>query len=111
MPTYQYQCRDCGHEFERFQKFSEDPLTVCPACEGVIKRVIQNVGVVFKGSGWYINDSRKPASTPSAEASSTDADKAKPAEAKPDAGAPAPSSADKPAKATEKSKPAAAAAT
>ncbi len=61
MPTYQYRCRDCGHGFEQFQKFSEDPLTVCPACEGYVQRVIQNVGVVFKGSGWYINDSRTPA--------------------------------------------------
>lgn len=59
MPTYQYQCRDCGHAFEQFQKFSEDPLTDCPACAGSVQRVIQNVGVVFKGSGWYINDSRK----------------------------------------------------
>lgn len=61
MPTYQYQCRDCGHAFETFQKFSDDPLTKCPACNGSIQRVIQNVGVVFKGSGWYITDSRKPA--------------------------------------------------
>jgi putative FmdB family regulatory protein len=60
MPTYQYQCRDCGHGFEQFQKFSDDPLTDCPTCEGTVQRVIQNVGVVFKGSGWYINDSRKP---------------------------------------------------
>ena len=60
MPTYQYQCRDCGHGFEQFQKFSDDPLTVCPVCEGRVQRVIQNVGVVFKGSGCYINDSRKP---------------------------------------------------
>lgn len=61
MPTYQYQCRDCGHAFERFQKFSDDPLTDCPECDGTVQRVIQNVGVVFKGSGWYITDSRKPA--------------------------------------------------
>jgi putative FmdB family regulatory protein len=60
MPTYHYQCRDCGHSFDQFQKFSEDPLTVCPSCGGTVHRVIQNVGVVFKGSGWYINDSRKP---------------------------------------------------
>jgi putative FmdB family regulatory protein len=59
MPTYHYQCRDCGHSFDQFQKFSEDPLTVCPECEGAVQRVIQNVGVVFKGSGWYITDSRK----------------------------------------------------
>ena len=59
MPTYHYQCRDCGHSFDQFQKFSEDPLSVCPSCGGAIQRVIQNVGVVFKGSGWYITDSRK----------------------------------------------------
>jgi putative FmdB family regulatory protein len=76
MPTYHYQCRDCGHSFDQFQKFSEDPLTVCPSCGGTVQRVIQNVGVVFKGSGWYINDSRKstePASDGSAKKDSTKA--------------------------------------
>ncbi|MEZ4500743.1 MAG: FmdB family zinc ribbon protein [Thermomicrobiales bacterium] len=58
MPTYHYRCTECGHSFDQFQKFSEDPLTVCPECEGLIKRVLQPVGIVFKGSGWYINDSR-----------------------------------------------------
>jgi putative FmdB family regulatory protein len=65
MPTYHYQCRDCGHSFDQFQKFSEDPLTVCPSCGGAVQRVIQNVGVVFKGSGWYITDSRKSSDTSS----------------------------------------------
>ena len=59
MPTYQYQCRDCGLGFEQYQKFSDDSLSECPTCEGTVRRVIQNVGIVFKGSGWYINDSRK----------------------------------------------------
>ncbi len=59
MPTYQYRCSDCGHEFDQYQKFSESALTVCPSCNGSIRRVIQPVGVVFKGSGWYINDSKK----------------------------------------------------
>ena len=58
MPTYLYECADCRNRFEQFQKFSEDSLTTCPTCEGVLRRVIQNVGVVFKGSGWYITDSR-----------------------------------------------------
>ncbi len=71
MPTYQYQCRNCGHAFEQFQKFSDDPLTVCPECEGPVQRVIQNVGVVFKGSGWYINDSRKSNSSNSSSEKST----------------------------------------
>lgn len=78
MPTYLYRCKGCEHEFEQFQKFVEDPLTECPECGQAIKRVIQPVGVVFKGSGWYINDSRKPApesesAGPKAEAKSTDA--------------------------------------
>lgn len=58
MPTYTYQCDDCGHSFDAFQKFSDDALTVCPSCEGTIRRVIQPTPIVFKGSGWYINDSK-----------------------------------------------------
>jgi len=79
MPTYTYQCDSCGHGFETVQRFADDPLTECPECGAPIRRVIQPVGVVFKGSGWYITDSRpkssgegadgstKPASTPSAD--------------------------------------------
>lgn len=59
MPTYQYRCAECSHRFEQFQKFSEDPLTECPVCGKAVRRVIQPVGVVFKGSGWYITDNRK----------------------------------------------------
>ena len=77
MPTYQYQCRDCGHGFEQFQKFSDDPLTECPSCQGTIQRVIQNVGVVFKGTGWYINDSRKPAGEKATAAGKTDSPESK----------------------------------
>jgi putative FmdB family regulatory protein len=58
MPTYTYQCADCGVAFDQFQKFAEDPLTVCPTCHGLVKRVIHPVGIVFKGAGWYITDSR-----------------------------------------------------
>lgn len=60
MPTYSYRCADCGHEFDQVQKITEDPLRDCPSCGGGVKRVIHPVGVVFKGSGWYITDSRKP---------------------------------------------------
>jgi putative FmdB family regulatory protein len=59
MPTYEYQCKTCGHHFERVQRFSDDPITECPTCGGVVKRVIHPAGVIFKGSGWYITDSRK----------------------------------------------------
>jgi putative FmdB family regulatory protein len=58
MPTYTYQCDSCGHGFETVQRFADDPLTECPECGASIRRVIQPVGVVFKGSGWYITDSR-----------------------------------------------------
>jgi putative FmdB family regulatory protein len=58
MPTYSYHCDSCGHDFEAVQRFADDPLTECPQCGSPIRRVIQPVGVVFKGSGWYITDSR-----------------------------------------------------
>lgn len=59
MPTYVYKCDDCDYTFEARQSFSDDPLTECPTCEmGEVRRVIHNVGVVFKGSGFYITDSR-----------------------------------------------------
>ncbi len=67
MPTYHYRCSDCGHSFDFFQRFADDPLTSCPECTGAIRRVVQPVGIVFKGSGWYVNDSRenkKSTSTP-----------------------------------------------
>lgn len=60
MPTYTYRCDSCGHQFETVQRFTEDALTECPTCGAAIRRVIQPVGVVFKGSGWYITDSRAP---------------------------------------------------
>ena len=60
MPTYQYSCTDCGHFFEAVQSFSDDSLTVCPECEGRLRKVFNAVGVVFKGSGFYRNDSRGP---------------------------------------------------
>ncbi|MDX6204469.1 MAG: hypothetical protein QOF39_526 [Frankiales bacterium] len=68
MPTYQYVCNDCGESLEAVQKFSDDALTECPACGGKLRKVYSAVGVVFKGSGFYRNDSRSSstASTPAA---------------------------------------------
>ena len=63
MPTYQYVCNDCGESLEAVQKFSDDALTVCPSCEGKLRKVYSAVGVVFKGSGFYRNDSRSTGST------------------------------------------------
>ena len=61
MPTYQYACTECDHAFEQFQSFSDDALSVCPRCEGRLRKVYNAVGVVFKGSGFYRNDSRADA--------------------------------------------------
>ena len=65
MPTYQYACRECGHAFEQFQSFSDDALSECPECAGRLRKVFNAVGVVFKGSGFYRTDSRKPEKTES----------------------------------------------
>jgi putative FmdB family regulatory protein len=58
VPTDQYACTECGHAFEQFQSFSEDALSVCPSCNGKLRKLFNAVGVVFKGSGFYRNDSR-----------------------------------------------------
>ena len=63
MPTYQYACTECDHAFEQFQSFTEDALTVCPRCEGRLRKVFNAVGVVFKGSGFYRTDSRNGGSS------------------------------------------------
>lgn len=70
MPTYEYLCRTCGHHFERVQRFADAPLTECPQCSGEVRRVIHPAGIVFKGSGWYITDSRKGGDTGSASLNS-----------------------------------------
>ena len=62
MPTYEYACVACGHEFEAFQSFSDSALTECPECKGELRKVYSNVGVVFKGSGFYKTDSRSSSS-------------------------------------------------
>ena len=58
MPTYQYACTECDHAFEQVQSFSDASLTVCPQCQGRLRKVYNAVGVVFKGSGFYRTDSR-----------------------------------------------------
>ena len=60
MPTYGYRCTECNHEFEVLQRITEDPLTECERCKGEVKRVLFPVGIVFKGSGFHVNDYRKP---------------------------------------------------
>ncbi len=88
MPTYQYQCTECGNGLEAVQKFTDDALTTCPQCEGRLRKVFSAVGVVFKGSGFYRTDSRSsststvsPSSSSTSTSSSTPAPTAAPAAA------------------------------
>ena len=73
MPTYQYRCKECGHDFEIVQAFSDDALTKCPECKKkALKKVYGNVGISFKGSGFYKNDAR---SSSGSKSSSNDSSK------------------------------------
>lgn len=66
MPTYAYRCAACGHAFDIVQSFSDDALTVCPQCEGPLRKQYGSVGVTFKGSGFYRTDSRGGSSSATA---------------------------------------------
>lgn len=66
MPTYEYACTDCGDKSEVVQRFSDDPLTICTECGGRLRKVFSPVGIVFKGSGFYRNDSRNGSRSASA---------------------------------------------
>lgn len=62
MPTYEYRCKDCGHTFDAYQAFTDDALSECPKCAGALRKLFGNVGISFKGSGFYKTDSRAKAS-------------------------------------------------
>ncbi len=80
MPIYTYKCDSCGLTFEKTQKFSDKPLTRCPECRGAVRRLIQPAGIVFKGSGWYITDSKKSSSASVTSGKNKDSVENKPAE-------------------------------
>ena len=71
MPTYQYRCTSCANELEAVQKFTDDPLTDCPDCDGNLRKVYNAVGVVFKGSGFYATDNRTKGKANAASTSSS----------------------------------------
>ena len=73
MPTYQYACTACDERLEAVQSFTDAPLTQCPACGGTLRKVFSAVGVVFKGSGFYKNDSRAKTGSSDAAKSETKA--------------------------------------
>ena len=63
MPLYEYQCHACGVRFERLQHMTDEPVKVCPECGGEVYRLIQPMGIIFKGSGFYVTDNRAKSST------------------------------------------------
>ncbi len=73
MPIYEYECKNCNNRFEKLQPVTADPIKVCPNCgEESVRRVLHPVGIIFKGSGWYVTDTRKaPPSETSSEGSSS----------------------------------------
>jgi putative FmdB family regulatory protein len=62
MPVYEYECEQCGTHFERIQSVRDEPIRRCPECSGTVHKVFHPAGIIFKGSGWYITDSRKSSS-------------------------------------------------
>ena len=58
MPTYEYKCDKCSFRFEKRQRFDEEPIAICPQCEGKVRRVFHSAPIIFKGSGFYVTDSR-----------------------------------------------------
>jgi putative FmdB family regulatory protein len=80
MPTYEYRCKDCGEHLEVVQSFTDEALTTCPKCQGSLRKVFGNIGISFKGSGFYKTDSRSssPAAKPAASSDSSTSSTASP---------------------------------
>jgi len=73
MPIYEYRCESCGHELDKLQSFSDEPLVTCPACDAdELKRLISQTSFHLKGSGWYVTDYKKGGKTGSTTAASSD---------------------------------------
>ncbi|HEX5336690.1 MAG TPA: FmdB family zinc ribbon protein [Propionicimonas sp.] len=83
MPTYQYRCTSCDTDLEVVQKFTDDPLTDCPECDGNLRKVFNAVGVVFKGSGFYATDNRPKGKAGTAKTSEKSSEKSGKSESKP----------------------------
>jgi len=69
MPLYEYECKKCGHRFEKIQKFSDRMVKKCPECGGQVEQMISAPAVQFKGSGWYVTDYAKKSSSPGSSGS------------------------------------------
>jgi putative FmdB family regulatory protein len=84
MPLYEYQCKKCGHRFEKIQKFSDKMVKKCPDCGGPVEQMISAPAVQFKGSGWYVTDYAKKSHAPSSDSGSKDSKDTKKEEKKSD---------------------------
>jgi len=84
MPLYEYQCKKCGHRFEKIQKFSDKLVKKCPECGGPVEQTISAPAVQFKGSGWYVTDYAKKSHAPSSSESGKDSKETKKDEKKAD---------------------------
>ncbi|MDR1106976.1 MAG: zinc ribbon domain-containing protein [Treponema sp.] len=88
MPTYEYECKDCGHTFEAFQSMSDEPIKICPLCGKSLRRLIHGgTGVIFKGSGFYVTDRGKSPSGSKDPSGAKDGAKKSGADAKPETAA------------------------
>lgn len=103
VPTYAYACTACEHRFEVQQAFSDATLTACPECEGRLRKLFNNVGIVFKGSGFYRTDSRAKNGASSSSASSPSSSSTSPSSS--DGGSSSTSSSDKPSSSSSSDKP------
>jgi len=71
MPIYEYKCTKCGYRFDMLQKFSDTPISLCPKCNGSVKKLVSHSSFQLKGSGWYLTDyARKGSPSPSSESTS-----------------------------------------
>ena len=77
MPLYEYQCKKCGHRFEKIQKFSDRPVKKCPECGGPVEKTISAPAVQFKGSGWYVTDYARKSHAPASDGGSKDSKESK----------------------------------
>lgn len=81
MPTYEYQCRECGNRFERFQKMTDPAVTECPSCGGNVRKLMHLPAIAFKGPGFYVNDYKSSGTASSAKPAAPVADEAAPPKA------------------------------
>ncbi len=77
MPLYEYQCKKCGHGFEKIVKFSDKPIKKCPECRGPVEQLISAPAVQYKGSGWYVTDYAKKSHAPSSSDGGKDSKESK----------------------------------